>query len=51
VKKAKAVNIPTIWWDNNNPTAGSGDAMGLLKRTDNTWYFPTIVTAIMNGNK
>lgn len=51
VKKAKAVKIPTIWWDNNNPTAGTGDAMGLLKRSDNTWYYPTIVTAIMNGNK
>ncbi len=51
VKKAKSVKIPTIWWDNNNPTAGTGDAMGLLKRSDNTWYYPTIVTAIMNGNK
>jgi hypothetical protein len=28
-----------------------GDAMGLLNRSNNTWYSPTIVSAIMNGNK
>jgi endoglucanase len=51
VKKAKAVKIPTVWWDNNNATANTGDAMGLLNRSNNTWYSPTIVSAIMNGNK
>ena len=49
--KAKALNIPIIWWDNNNAIANSADAMGLLNRTNNTWYFPTIVTALQNGYK
>lgn len=51
VKKAKAVKIPTIWWDNNNPTANTQDAMGLLNRSNNTWYYPTIRTALVNGNQ
>ncbi len=50
VKKAKAVKIPTIWWDNNNP-AGNGEPTGLLNRSTISWSHPTIVTAIMNGNK
>jgi endoglucanase len=49
VKGAKKLNIPTIWWDNGNASVGTSDAMAVFNRTQNTWYFPEIRDAIMNG--
>lgn len=44
VRAAKQRGIKCFIWDN-----GSQDDFGLLNRSNNTWYFPKIVEAAVNG--
>lgn len=48
VKRAAALGVPVIIWDNNITTVG-GEAFGLFDRSSQNWVFPEIVTAIMRG--
>jgi endoglucanase len=48
INKAKSYGITCIVWDNNKDGVG-GEQFGLLKRSNCTWYFPTLITAFMNG--
>ena len=50
LKRAKAMGIPCIWWDNGY--LGSGDEyFALLNRQDISWYMPEIVDAIMEETR
>lgn len=51
ISKAKAINCPVILWDNMQ-TASTGqkdvaERHGYLNRNDCTWYFPTLVNAMI----
>lgn len=51
ITKAKAINCPVILWDNMQ-TASTGqkdvaERHGYLNRNDCTWYFPTLVNAMI----
>ena len=48
VAEAKRRGWATFWWDNNKAT-GTGELFGIYNREKNTWYFPEIVDAIMEG--
>jgi endoglucanase len=47
--QARAKGIPCFWWD-NGVTSGSGELFGLLNRSNNTFVYPKIVTALMKGS-
>ncbi|MCR4742021.1 MAG: cellulase family glycosylhydrolase [Treponema sp.] len=42
---------PTVMWDNGAYEANStsGEQHGWFKRSDQTWYFPTVISAAMNA--
>lgn|GEM_PF-2531406 len=48
VEQATNRGWPTFWWDNMQNTTGT-ERFGIFNRSNNTWLYPTIVTAIMNG--
>ena len=48
VGEAKRRGFATFWWDNNKAT-GKGELFAIFNREKNTWYFPEIVNAIMEG--
>jgi endoglucanase len=51
VSYARSKGMPCIWWDMGIATGDvtTGDLFGIFNRNNNTWYFPGIVTAIMNA--
>ncbi|MCL2048554.1 MAG: cellulase family glycosylhydrolase [Defluviitaleaceae bacterium] len=50
VQQAASRGWATFWWDNAHyEDLGTNQMFGLLDRRDNTWFFPTIVAAIMRG--
>lgn len=52
VTKAHSYGMCPIVWDNGNTDVIGTDYSehyGFYKRTDQTWYFPTILTAIVNN--
>jgi endoglucanase len=55
VGKAKSYGIVTVLWDNGNwkvPASGKFEELyGFYNRTAQTWYFPDILTAIINASK
>jgi len=50
VSEAKKRGIPCFWWD-NNLFKGDGEAFGLLDRINNSFPFPEIIDALMDGIK
>jgi len=48
VSEAKKRGIPCFWWDNHS-FSGEGELFGLLKRNDNSFPFPEIIDALMEG--
>ena len=40
--------ITCVWWD-NGAFKGSGENFGLLNRRDNTWTFPEVADAFVEG--
>jgi len=50
VSEAKKRGIPCFWWDNNG-FEGEGELFGLLRRSDNKFPFPEIISALMDGVK
>lgn len=49
VKSAKKQGIKCFVWDNGAVNADGDNGFGLLNRKDCTWYYPSIVNAIMRG--
>ena len=52
--KAKEAGIPVILWDNmvtveNGGNIDSGECHGYYDRNENSWFFPTMITAMMNA--
>lgn len=48
VSKAKEINIPVVWWDNNAFT--DGETFGLIRRNmNNSLLFTSIVEAMINS--
>ena len=48
VKKAKEVNIPVVWWDNNS--FSDGETFGIIRRNmNNSLLFTGIVEAMINS--
>jgi endoglucanase len=50
VNEAKKRGIPCFWWD-NHAFSGNGELFGLLNRNDNTFPFPEVLNALMDGVK
>ena len=50
VAEAKRRGWATFWWDNNK-ASGAGELFAIFNRESNTWHFPEIVDAIMEGAK
>jgi len=48
VSEAKKRGIPCFWWDNHS-FEGNGELFGLLNRKDNSFPFPEIIDALMEG--
>jgi endoglucanase len=48
VSEAGERGIPCFWWD-NHAFEGTGELFGLLNRNDNTFPFPEIISALMEG--
>lgn len=44
----RKAGVSCIWWDNGS-FFGSGENFGLLNRKDNTWLFPEVAEAFVNG--
>ena len=55
VGKAKSYGMVTVLWDNGNyqvPSSGKfNELYGFYNRTAHSWYFPTILTAILDASK
>lgn len=49
VKSAKQNGIKCFIWDNGSVNSDGDNGFGLLNRNDCTWYYPSIVNAIMRG--
>lgn len=49
IKSAKKQGIKCFVWDNGAVNADGDNGFGLLNRKDCTWYYPSIVNAIMRG--
>jgi len=49
VSYAKSKGIPCFWWD-NGATTGNGELFGILNRNNDTFYFPAIKDALINGS-
>lgn len=49
VKSAKAQGIKCFIWDNGAVNADGDNGFGLLNRKNSTWYYPSIVNAVMRG--
>ncbi len=49
IKSAKAQGIKCFVWDNGAVNADGDNGFGLLNRDNCTWYYPSIVNAIMRG--
>lgn len=54
-KKARAAKIPVVIWDNmvtvaNGGNIESGECHGYFDRNGLTWYFPTLVQAMMESS-
>lgn len=49
VKSAKDYGIKCFVWDNGIVNADGDNGFALLNRNDCTWYYPSIVNAIMRG--
>jgi endoglucanase len=50
VNEAKKRGIPCFWWDNHG-FEGNGELFGLLNRNNNTFPFPEVLSALMDGVK
>nr|AMO13177.1 glycoside hydrolase [uncultured bacterium] len=50
VSEARKRGIPCFWWD-NHVFLGDGELFGLLNRNDNTFPFPEVLNALMDGVK
>ncbi|WP_461247709.1 glycoside hydrolase family 5 protein, partial [Treponema sp. R6D11] len=50
VSYAKSKGIPCFWWDNGNSDT-KGDGFQILNRNDNSFPFPAIKDALINGVK
>lgn len=51
IPKAKAINCPVILWDNMQTASTSndiGERHGYLNRNTRTWFFPTLVNAMIS---
>lgn len=49
VGEAKKCNVVCVLWDNNSPNnSDESERFGYLKRSNNTWYFPELITSIMD---
>lgn len=44
----REIGVTCVWWDNGS-FSGSGEKFGLLNRRDNTWMFPEVVKAFIEG--
>ena len=54
MKKAKENGIKTCLWDNNQYNVTGNDyneKYGFFNRSNNTWYEPELLNAIMRGTK
>ncbi len=49
IKSAKSFGIKCFVWDNGAVNADGDNGFGLLNRNECTWYYPSIVNAIMRG--
>ncbi len=52
--KAREAGIPVVLWDNMVTVSykgylGSGENHGYYNRNDNTWFFPSIINAMMKA--
>jgi len=48
VSYAKSKGIPCFWWD-NGVTTGDGELFGLLNRGNNSFTYPVLLAAMMEG--
>jgi endoglucanase len=51
VSYARSKGIPCFWWDNGLYNRSNGEQFAILDRYDNTFPFPKIIAALMEGSK
>lgn len=47
-KVMREIGVTCTWWDNGS-FSGNGEKFGLLNRRDNTWMFPEVAKAFIEG--